>query len=335
MTLGRLFFRIFPKSPIPATPKKILIFTLTGIGDMLMLTPAMRGLRKKYPDAKIDVMAYPSSLPIIKYNPNINYVFLGGINFSTWLQIRKEKYDMAICYSMLSIPVFAFLCGIPYRRGIAINGNGFALTEAFVYTPEENNILFSNRAAGVTESMQMDWALPPKGCVTYPIVMVPDAGTNDIAKKKQWPVGNWIKLIEQINKPVTLLGLDKELGDMIKRNVSVECDNLMGRTSIEDFGQHIRVAKLVICNDSAAMHIASTFHVPCVAIFGPTDERFLTPPGVVAVHSSVHCRPCFYDDDKISECDNQVCLENVTVEQVYEAITPQLNTINIYTPASN
>jgi heptosyltransferase II len=332
-TVGKLWFSLIPKHPMPATPKKVILFTLTGIGDALMLTPAIRGLRKKYPNAQIDVMAYPSTYPIFADNPNLSNVFIGDKNFKTWKRIKNEHYDMAICYSMFSIPVFAYLCGIPYRRGIAYNGNGFALTEAFQYTPTEHNILFSNKAAGVTEDMHMEWGLQDVKMLSNPLVIVPDAGTNSIARKKQWSVMNWIELLNKLNKPITLLGTDKEMGEQISRWLMCPHTNLMGKTTIVEFGQIIKQAKFVICNDSAAMHIASTFKVPCIAIFGPTDERFLTPPGVKEIHSGVKCRPCFYNDDIIFGCKRQICLERITVQKVYDVVTAEFNTtcLNITT----
>jgi ADP-heptose:LPS heptosyltransferase len=329
---GKVWFSIVPKNKQPENPKKILLLTLPGIGDMLMITPAIRGLRRKYPQSQIDAQTYPSTYPILKDNPHLDHVFIGKKDFKTWLRIRKEHYDIAICYSLLTIPLFAYICGIPYRRGNGDENNGFALTEHFTPNPGENNITFTNRLTGVVSSYTTEWYIPDyTNKPAYPLVIVPDAGTNSIAKKKQWPAEYWIDLINMINKPVTLLGSDTELSKKITTQVAVPLIDWTGKTSIEEFGTIIKKAKMVICNDSAAMHIAATFNVPCFAIFGPTDYKFLTPRGVIPIAVKLHCRPCFYNDSIISECKTQTCLRLITPTKLLSVITPKLNAISLNT----
>ena len=58
--------------PQSENPKSILIVRHGGFGDLMFLTPALKALRKKFPDAKIDVAAFPNFLPILQSNDNIN-----------------------------------------------------------------------------------------------------------------------------------------------------------------------------------------------------------------------------------------------------------------------
>ena len=82
---------------------KILVIALSGIGDALMFTPALKLLRKNLPDAQIDALVmYHGAKEIYESNHNLNKVihfnFLqeGAFNSLGFLfQIRK-KYDVSI-----------------------------------------------------------------------------------------------------------------------------------------------------------------------------------------------------------------------------------------------
>jgi heptosyltransferase-2 len=82
---------------------KILVIALSGIGDALMFTPALKLLRKNLPNTEIDALVmYKGAQEIYSSNPNINkiiyfsFVEEGAIkSFKFLLQLRK-KYDASI-----------------------------------------------------------------------------------------------------------------------------------------------------------------------------------------------------------------------------------------------
>ena len=44
-------------------------------GDMLLTTPVISTLKQNYPDAKIDVLLYQDTIPILSENPEINALY--------------------------------------------------------------------------------------------------------------------------------------------------------------------------------------------------------------------------------------------------------------------
>jgi heptosyltransferase-2 len=82
---------------------KILILALSGIGDALMFTPALKLLRKELPAAQIDALVmFNGTKEIYQTNPNINNVIhfdfikegvLNSLNFVLGL---RKKYDATI-----------------------------------------------------------------------------------------------------------------------------------------------------------------------------------------------------------------------------------------------
>ncbi|MDZ7626023.1 MAG: glycosyltransferase family 9 protein [Ignavibacteriaceae bacterium] len=82
---------------------KILIIALSGIGDALMFTPALKLLRKNLPNAKIDALVmYRGAQEIYSSNPNLNKVihfnFLeeGAFKSIKFLFQLRKKYDASI-----------------------------------------------------------------------------------------------------------------------------------------------------------------------------------------------------------------------------------------------
>ena len=56
--------------------KRILIWEVNWIGDVLFSTPFIKALREKFPDAYIACITVPRCKRILEINPNINEVLL-------------------------------------------------------------------------------------------------------------------------------------------------------------------------------------------------------------------------------------------------------------------
>src|SRR5262245_58436133 len=55
---------------------RILLVRLRQIGDVVFTTPAIRALRRKFPDAHISYVVEPAALPIVEHNPHLNEVVI-------------------------------------------------------------------------------------------------------------------------------------------------------------------------------------------------------------------------------------------------------------------
>ncbi len=89
--------------------EKILVIKLRNIGDVLLTTPLLRVLKKKFPKAAIDFYINEESFPLVKQNPYIEEVILYdrkrkkgsffsryGYEISLLRKIRKKKYDLVV-----------------------------------------------------------------------------------------------------------------------------------------------------------------------------------------------------------------------------------------------
>ena len=83
-------------------------------------------------------------------------------------------------------------------------------------------------------------------------------------------------------------------------------------------------AQCYVGNDSGVTHLAAALGVPTVAIFGPTDPAVWAPLGshVTVVQGRCPRGPC--SREARTECDNQVCLTEISVERLRPCVVQAL-----------
>ena len=144
-TLGR------PKSP-PARVNKILVTLVAGIGDCLLATPALRALRKCYPDARIVLLVnrraedilegwsavdaiVPLDIDLLIYGKRWGWCRPEGLRhlWQTWQRLRRERFDLAVNFVQISSLRGALLMGFllksigaTYRAGRDTDGRAAA-----------------------------------------------------------------------------------------------------------------------------------------------------------------------------------------------------------------
>ena len=107
---------------------KILILALSGIGDALMFTPALKLLQQSNPTAQIDALVmFKGTKEIYENNPNFNKVihfdFLkeGAINSLKFILGLRNKYDATINVypsNRKEYNIISFLIGAKQRAAV-------------------------------------------------------------------------------------------------------------------------------------------------------------------------------------------------------------------------
>src|SRR5439155_8726866 len=100
----------------------------------------------------------------------------------------------------------------------------------------------------------------------------------------------------QPNLRFAILGAsqDRPLGEMITRANSQQCLDLTGKISLLEMVEWIRLAELIVTNDTGPMHVAAALKTPIVALFGPTEPRRTGPYGQLehVLQLKLPCEPC-------------------------------------------
>src|ERR1044071_5375888 len=100
-----------------SNPSRALVISLRRFGDLLLTTPLIRSMRRAWPGAEIDVLAFRSAAGIIAGNPDVNRVIESperptsaeSLHIATRLW---RSYDLAVSTQSGDRPIFfAFAAG--------------------------------------------------------------------------------------------------------------------------------------------------------------------------------------------------------------------------------
>ncbi len=134
--LGKAAF-LFRHRTIDSEPKKILIMRSGAIGDVVMTTPLIKAIRRKFPSAEIDYIVGNWSKKVLEGNPQLNRIisFDDKIVYDKKIkeiwglikEIRTEQFDLAfVLDKSYHWGILAYLMGIKQRIGFDRFGEGFA-----------------------------------------------------------------------------------------------------------------------------------------------------------------------------------------------------------------
>lgn len=152
-------------------------------------------------------------------------------------------------------------------------------------------------------------------------------GQKDQARRR-WPAAGFSKLIEKIAanlnaKMILMWGPGEE--KLVNEIKSVARHNALiaPKTTIRQMAALCQKCKLVICSEGGPVHIASSQGIKTISIFGPVDEKVYGPyppcRNNIIIKTDTGCRPC-YKRFKLPGCDKVRCLEDITVDTVFEAV---------------
>ena len=114
----------------------------------------------------------------------------------------------------------------------------------------------------------------------------------------------------------------EKIEQILKEN-GVACQNLAGKTSVKELCQRIAgLSKngIFVTNDSGPMHVAAAFHVPTIALFGPTKFSETSPWGnefAKIVHLNLACMPCM---KRVCPLKTHACMKDLKPQIVIDEI---------------
>jgi len=106
---------------------------------------------------------------------------------------------------------------------------------------------------------------------------------------------------------------------LIEKGVS-NYKNLAGHISISELINRISSLDLFITGDSGPMHLAASFQVPTVAIFGPTNDdetsQWMNEKSII-VKKNIECQPCM---QRTCPLQHHNCMSLIKAIDVLQAI---------------
>jgi len=346
-----------PSWPSPS-PENIIVRMPNWIGDLVMATPVLEDLRKKFPSAKITAMCQFNISALLKNDPNIDEIYSfkrpsGWIHRSEHLAIiedlRRGNYDLGVLLTNSLSSVWWFWRGnVANRIGFTDTLRNLLLTK-IVPWPKE---LETQHQVITYKNLLEPLGIPLSS--TSPALYI-TAEEEDAAKEqllklgiepqrdiliginpgaaygsaKCWLPERYRAVVERLLKDprvrVVFFGDQSgaSLVDEICKGLPDErVIQLAGKTTLRTLMALIRLCAVFLTNDSGPMHIAAALNVPLLALFGSTSDVKTGPykSGKV-IHKHVECSPCYKRKCPI----DFRCMKRITVEEVYAEIKDLLS----------
>lgn len=312
--------------------QRVLVRSPNWLGDAVMTLPAVRRLREWLPAGGTMWVLAPESLEGL-WRRVEGVCGVVAVDRNVWITACAVA-ELA-CTGAVIFPnsprtaLEAFLGRVPFRGGFAGGWRRSLLTAVVErsrrmvprHQAEDYADLveaLAGREGGVLPELPRLQGIVPEGLPGGYLAVCPGA---EYGPAKRWGAARFAAAAERLREAlgvaeVVVLGgpKDGEEAARVAGNVGAGVRNLTGQTGFDAFLRWLAGARLVVCNDSGAMHLAALLRVPCVAVFGSTEPRLTGPLGktVAVVREQVACSPCF-----MRECPLDLrCMSRVTVDQV-------------------
>ena len=336
---------LLPKPPnrIHPAPRRLLLIRPGGIGDAVLLVPAILALKKKYPHAEITVLAERRNGAAFALCPAADRVLFydaaGGL-----LRAMRGGYDVVIDteqWHRLSA-VVARLAGARISIGFATNERRRLFSHGVGYSHDDYEAAsFFHLLAplGIAPSDRLPppfLAVPGAALARADALIAPLSGTRFVTlfpgasiAERRWGGERFAAVAKRLaagGVPVVVLGGRDEAdeGELVVRGAGGL--NLAGVTTLAETAAVIARSALLLSGDSGILHIAVGLGIPTVSLFGPGIEAKWGPKGAgdTVLNKRLPCSPCTRFGTT-PRCPTRArCLSEITVAEVAAAVAELL-----------
>ncbi len=307
-------------------------------------------LKNVQPDCQIDVLAPAWSLALLERMSEVAKAIAMPLSHGQFglldriklgRRLRAEGYDQAIVlpnsWKSALIPYFA---DIPVRTGYVGECRWGLLNDA---RKLDKSLLTMTVQRFVALGLPVTASLPPEYPV--PAIVIDQNRQNAVADKfnlrrsenilalcpgaeygaaKRWPASYYAQVARHKiaeGWQVWLFGSDKDkaAAEQINGEVSGQCIDFTGQTSLAEAVDLMSLVNTVVTNDSGLMHVAAALDKKIIALYGSSDPQFTPPLNARAHVITLHldCSPCFKRECPLGHTR---CLNDIKPDQVTDVI---------------
>jgi lipopolysaccharide heptosyltransferase II len=340
-------------------PGKILVIRMSSIGDIILTTPLLRCLKKRYPETDITFVVKEQFAVLLSHSPYIDNLvpFSSKTGFaglrSLKKKLRTEKYDLVIDIhkNLRSIYLRTFIGAGKVtgyskqilRRTVLIwlRINLFKkIKPVFLrYFESVRNFDVAYDGAGTEITVPEAISSRVKGIVAKtgyvsgsgPLVILCPGATY---LNKKWLPERFAETARILagsgNTFIIVHGGkgDEQLCESIARQAGPKTINMAGKFDLLETAALLKSANLVIANDSGLLHLAQSQKTPVTGIYGATVRElgFFPMDGKsTVVEIPLYCRPCTHKG--LDRCPEKHfrCMKDITTDSVTAAAMQLLN----------
>ena len=268
-------------SPAPRRPRLLALRAL-GLGDFLTGVPALRAVRRGFPDHEV-VLAAPAVLEPLARLAGVADGLLDTRDLAA-LRWSGEAPDLAVNLHGRGPESHRLLMDCSPERLVA-----FGCPEVGYVGPawraDEHEVLRWCRlldSSGVPADPTDLRLPPPVRRATFPDAVVVHPGAAHPSRR--WPAARFAAVArwaaEHGHRVVVTGGpSERELAEEVRRGAGLGAESVLaGRTDLEGLAAEIAEACLLVSGDTGVAHLASAFGTPSVLLFGPVPPALWGPP---------------------------------------------------------
>jgi heptosyltransferase-2 len=347
--------------------RRILVVEEGLLGDIVMLTPFLRSLRSRFPDAHVAILGRANMTDLVLrqgladevipmrppwYEKPLNS-FLRRYNpFSrSWFRfvrdlvhLRKRCFDLAFAAEMSDLRhnLILWLTGAKRRVGYAFAGGGFLLTDVVVPDPQRPHLsdlslrLLEHLGIPVLDSPPLlcvpseDREFATKflnGCGVQSSDLIIGIHPGAGTPTREWGGGRYQEVARQL---IERFGAKVLWFTAPGPQELIPLGPKLIRVALplEQFLAVLSHCQILVCNDSGPMHVAAGLGIPVVAIFGPNYPEWVGPLGNGHQIVIRHEIPCRPCRDRCLFSE-QYCLALIPVDRVVQACSKVIESLGV------
>jgi heptosyltransferase-2 len=304
---------------------KILIELPSWLGDAVMTSPSIENLINFFKNSEVTIVGSYVSIQVMKTHPMVISSIVSNKSYFSQIKLARDLGNFDYYFSFRDSyrsKVFKFFVNSDYKfhfdKNLYQNKHQVEKYNAFI-----NDSLKINENPGDLK-IYIEKIHSRKKIGKNPLLGINPGSSYGNAKR--WYPDKFAKVILELSLQydILILGGKNELEiaydiekELIDNNVS-NYQNLTGKTSIEELKKVISSLDLFITGDSGPMHLAASFKIPTVSIFGPTkiQETSQWNNKNIIVSKSLKCQPCM---KRKCPLKHHRCMSEITVEEVISA----------------
>jgi heptosyltransferase-3 len=350
---------------LPAKPR-ILVVALRRLGDVLLTTPLTRSLRRAFPEARIEMLVFADTAPILAGNPDIDAV-IGTPPRASGSESRKlaaslwRKYDLAISTQPGDRPTF-FALVVGRRSAGMIDDNVNGRIKAMLLG---RHVVSRSDLHRVEETLQLADAL---GIEPVREIVAPRAAAPGVLQPrepfavlhvapffryKQWSRQGWRALAAHLSqKGLRIVATGgpaaHERAYLDEVFDGIEVTRADGKLSWPELATLLIGARVFAGPDTSVTHLAAAAGCPVVTMYGPTDPRRWGPwpatglgepwapaaavqrrGNVWLIQNPLPCMPCHLEGCLRHVGSHSLCLDYLPIEPVLAAVDEALSATDL------
>jgi ADP-heptose:LPS heptosyltransferase len=207
-----------------------------------------------------------------------------------------------------------------------------ALLPTFDFTPpaEQSFPAFRvrpNEPAEIEELLQQE----NRRLGSAPLILL-NPNASDLLPLRRWPPLCYVELARRLLERfpdlfIAFTGAPAEAGQINRLAHDVGSSRVLalaGKTTLRQLLVLYARSEILVTNDSGPAHFASMTPIHVVTLFGPETPALFAArsPNASALYAGIACSPCVNAyNNRQSVCRDNLCMQAITVEQVFERVT--------------